>query len=152
MIYRAGDAGANFIALPCYLDVTYQRAGINDVACFQTCGEDARFGGGHDVRLEHGDDSGVAGIVLEADEGEGGVALDHGIGIVEHWQKSLVKFWRSVVLAHYPGVGYADFFDGIRRERNDLRIPLADGGIAAFDAGFELREHVLDFAGMGTVG
>ena len=63
-----------------------------------------------------------------------------------------MKFGRGIVLAHYPGVGDADFFDGIFRERDHLRIPLADGGVAAFDAGFELRENVLDFAGVGTVG
>jgi len=94
----------------------------------------------------------VAGIVLEADQGEGGIALDHRIWILQHRQKGLVEFGRGVVLAHYPSVGHADFVNGIFCKRDDLRIPVADGGVVAFNPGFELREDVLDFAGVGAVG
>ena len=131
--------------------MSYQCAGVHGVAGFEARGKDACLRGWHHVRLQHGDDLAVAGIVLEADQGEGGVALDHGIWILQHRQQSLMEFRRGIVLAHNPNIGDTDFVDGILRERDDLRIPLADGGVAAFDAAFKLREDVLDFAGVGAV-
>ena len=94
----------------------------------------------------------MPGIVLKADQRERGVALDHGVGIVQHRQQGLVEFGCGVVLPHDPGIRDADFVNGIFRERDHLRIPFADGSVAAFDAGFELREDVLDFPRVGAVG
>ncbi len=94
----------------------------------------------------------MAGIIVEADQRESGVALDHGVWVVQHSEQRGVKFLRSIVLAHDPGVGDADFVNRIFRKDDHLRIPAADGGIAFFDACFELREDVLDFAGMAAVG
>lgn len=125
-------------------DARDERAGIHRLigleARLQNAGSRRVNGGG----FEHGDDDVVAGRVVEADEGEGGVASNGEVGIVQHGEKRGVEFGRLVVLAHGPRGHGANGRLGIGRESDDLRVESLDGGIVSDDAVGDLRKAVLD--------
>jgi hypothetical protein len=63
-----------------------------------------------------------------------------------------MKVFRSVILAHHPGDGLADFGVGVLCQLNNARVELLDGRVVFFHARFDLGERVLDVARMAFVG
>src|SRR5206468_2024583 len=113
--------------------------GIRNVAC-----EGSDDSGG----LEERDDLGAAGIIAKADQRKSGVAADHRRRILEHLEERFVKARRGSVLAHDPGVGVANFFDGMRSEADQLRVPACRSGVVVAHALAKLDEGMLDVARM----
>src|ERR1700735_3116886 len=100
---------------------------------------------------EHVNNLRMPGIILETHKRERRVAPDHRIGVTEKLQKRVVKIFRGIVLAHHPRIGDADLVHRIVRELDDLRIPLANGGVASFYACFELSQSMLDVSRVRAV-
>src|SRR5438552_9228349 len=98
--------------------------------------------------LEKRDDLRAAGIIAKADERKGGVSPDHGRRVLEHFEDRLMKALRGSVLPHDPGVGVADFFDRMRGQADQFRIPERRCRVAASHALAELNQGVLNVARM----
>ena len=152
-IERAGNLRTN-VDLLCVVymdkfDSADKIAGIDGFAGFDARAKSAGIGRVDGGGTEHVDDDVVAGGVLEADEGERGVAADVDVGIGEHGRERGVELRGLIILSHSPCGHGANLGMWIFRERDDLRVEGFHGGIAGDDAVGDLRERVLDVVRVG---
>ncbi len=106
---------------------------------------DAAAGWGSDLNgLQQGYDLRASCGVAEADQRQCGVAANHVRRILQHFQKRVMKSCTGRVLPHDPGVGVADFFDGIGGQADEVGIPALRGGVIVRHAIAKLDEGVLD--------
>src|SRR5208282_429611 len=149
----AADRGADFYGLRVHLyfgdnsalvNCGSYRAGVDYFSWLRRC--DCGW-------LEEFEDLGPSSCVAEADQGKGGVASHGERRVGEHFQESFMEsgggcFFADDILAHDPGVGVADFFDGIGGQANDLGIPLDHAWVVSSHAFADLYQGVLNVSGM----
>jgi hypothetical protein len=123
-----------------------QSALMDGGADFVRVGDAARAWRRDFCGLQERDDLRTAGSVTKTYERKSGVTANHRRRIPKHLEKRPVKPGRGSVLAHDPGVSVADFFDGMRGEADQFRIPPRHLLVAAAHALTELNESVLDVA------
>jgi len=155
-VERAGHFAAELVLLFPDDNAADERAGVDGVAGLEALGKCAGERSGFAVRLEHGEDYGAAGGIAEMDKRKRGVALDHGVGVGEKSGEGGAELGKIVRgLAHDGCRGEAKLGDRARGEGDELRVPAAgggaQGGVGAGETLGELKESVLDFAGMGEV-